>query len=324
MDTLLLLLQCLLCGAAIAVAGFQLSAAGDRIAALTGLEAGWVGLVLLATVTSLPELAAGISAVTLFDAPDLAVGNVLGACLFNLLFLALVELLHRPGSIWQEASDSHRLPLAFALVMLGSVGLGLALGERAPGLWHVGLAAVLLPALYGVAVQAGYTPDAAAAPAAPGELRRELLRFAVAALVVLAAGSWLPGLADALVQATGWSRSAAGTLFMALVTTLPELAVTLAALRLRAVDLAIGNLLGSTLFNLSILAVDDLFYTPGALLAAASSAHLGSVAAAVLMSGLVLVGLTLRPRARLFGTVGWIGAGLLAAWAASGLAIVGR
>lgn len=314
-----LLLQFALCALLIGRAGYVLSESADRIARATGLTGGWVGLALLATVTSLPELASGISAVTWVDAPNLAVGNVLGACVFNLLFLAVLDLLQRRQPMYHHASASHLLSAAFGVVMLGFVAMSLVLGERAPALFNVGLYSPLLLALYLFALKSVFAHEraqAAAAPDGPADgLRREWWRFGIAAAVVLAAGTWLPELADRLAQQMGWSRSFVGTLFMAVVTTLPEIAVTLSALRLGALDMAIGNLLGSNLFNLTILAVDDLFYLRGPLLADAAAVHLGSAAAAVLMTGLVMVGLVLRPQGRVLRVTSWVSIGLLAAYA---------
>lgn len=319
-----LILQFLLCGLLIGRAGFALSRSADRIAQATGLTGGWVGLALLATVTSLPELASGITAVAVVQAPNLAVGNVLGACVFNLLFLAVVDALQRQQPMYRRASDVHLLSAAFGIVMLGFVVLSLALGSRAPALLNLGLYSPVLLALYLLALRsvfrheqahAGTPQTAAAQPGTPLlALRPELLRFGLAAAVVLGAGIWLPHLADRLALEMGWNRSFVGTLFMAFVTTLPEMAVTLGALRLGALDMAIGNLLGSNLFNLCILAVDDLFYRGAPLLAAASPVHIGSAAAAIVMSGLVMVGLLMRPHGRVLRMVSWISAGLVATY----------
>ncbi|MGE0557722.1 MAG: sodium:calcium antiporter, partial [Burkholderiales bacterium] len=109
-----------------------------------------------------------------------------------------------------------------------------------------------------------------------------------------------------------WNQSFVGTLFVSLATTLPELTVTVGALRIGAVDLAVGNLLGSNLFNLAILAVDDLFYLPGPLLSAVSPIHLVSALSALMMSALAIAGLLYKPRDRILGTVGWIS--LLMIW----------
>jgi cation:H+ antiporter len=314
----LLLLQLALCAVLIARAGYVLSASADRIAQATGLTGGWMGLALLATVTSLPELASGVSAVVWVDAPNLAVGNVLGACVFNLAFLAVVDLLQRRQPMYGHASATHLLSAAFGVVMLGFTALSLVLGERAPALFNLGLYSPVLLLLYLLALKSVFVHEQAArttpAPGAAAPLRPELMRCAVAAAVVLAAGSWLPHLADQLAQALGWNRSFVGTLFMAFVTTLPEMAVTLAALRLGALDMAIGNLLGSNLFNLLVLAVDDLFYARGPLLADAAPAHAGTAAAAVVMTGLVMVGLVLRPQGRVLRVVSWVSVGLVAAY----------
>jgi cation:H+ antiporter len=101
---------------------------------------------------------------------------------------------------------------------------------------------------------------------------------------------------------------------MAFVTTLPEMAVTLSALRLGALDMALGNLLGSNLFNVVILAVDDAFYRRGPLLADAAPVHAGTAVAAIVMTGLVMIGLVMRPRGRALRVLSWISVGLLATY----------
>ena len=125
---------------------------------------------------------------------------------------------------------------------------------------------------------------------------------------------WLPEAGDRLAVAMGWSRSFVGTVFMSVVTTLPEMAVTLGALRIGALDMAIGNLLGSNLFNVTILAIDDVFYVRGPLLAIAAPVHAGTALTAMVMTGLVMIGLVMRPQGRVLRLVSWISVGLLAAW----------
>ncbi|MCB2042338.1 MAG: sodium:calcium antiporter, partial [Rhodoferax sp.] len=112
----------------------------------------------------------------------------------------------------------------------------------------------------------------------------------------------------------GWSRSFVGSMFVAFVTTLPELAVTLSALRIGALDMAIGNLLGSNLFNVAIIAVDDLFYRHGSLLADGSPVHAVTAGSAIVMTGLAMIGLFFRPRSRVLRAVGWVSLGLLAVY----------
>ncbi|WP_096699711.1 sodium:calcium antiporter [Polaromonas sp. AER18D-145] len=322
MSLIVLVPQFLLCAVLIAGAGYVLCQSADQIAKATGLTGGWMGLALLATVTSLPELASGISAVTVIGAPNLAVGNALGACVFNLVFLVVIDALQPRQPIYSHASAAHLLSAAFGVVMLGFVAMSLLLPAATPAMLHLGLYSPVLLALYLLALRSVFAheqslrpkpdPDAASVPAPP--LGRQWRRFGLAAMVVLAAGSWLPAIADQLAQAMGWSRSFVGTLFMALVTTLPEIAVTLSALRLRALDMAIGNLLGSNLFNVTILAIDDIFYTRGPLLTDAAPVHAGTAVAAVVMSGLVMIGLVMRPQGRVLRFASWISVGLLATY----------
>ena len=327
-----LLVQFVGCALLIARAGYLLSRSADVLADAHGWGRGWVGLALLATVTSLPELASGISAVAFVGAPNLAVGNALGACVVNLLFLVVVDALQRHQPMYREASATHLLSAGFGVVMLGFVAMSLLTGARAPAVLHVGLYSPMLLALYllalkgvhgheqramaAAAVEAGADSAAAASfsAALTDATRREWRRFGLAALVVLAAGSWLPQVADGLAQALGLSRSFVGTVLMAIVTTLPEMAVTLGALRLGALDMAIGNLLGSNLFNVMILAVDDAFYVRGPLLAEAAQVHAGTAVTALVMTGLVIIGLVMRPQGRTLRVLSWVSVGLVAAY----------
>jgi cation:H+ antiporter len=320
-----LVLQLEVCTVLIGRAGYVLSRSADHLALAYGWGRGWVGLALLATVTSLPELASGISAVTFVDAPNLAVGNALGACIINLLFLVVVDALQRKQPMYREASATHLLSAGFGVVMLGFVALSLLTGARAPAVLHVGVYSPLLLAMYLLALRGVHgherqaMADATAAfvpatPVPPEQTRREWRAFGLAALVVLAAGSWLPQVADGMAQALGVSRSFVGTVLMAVVTTLPEMAVTLGALRLGALDMAIGNLLGSNLFNVAILAVDDAFYVRGPLLADASAVHAGTAVTALVMTGLVIIGLVMRPQGRALRVLSWVSVGLVAAY----------
>ena len=102
-------LQFALCAALIGLAGYRLSRYGDVIAEKTGLSGTWIGMILLATVTSLPELATGVSAVTFADTPDIALGDALGSCVFNLLILMILDFLYPKESLYMRASQGHLL-----------------------------------------------------------------------------------------------------------------------------------------------------------------------------------------------------------------------
>lgn len=322
MTLALLAFQFVLCAVVIAGAGFVLCRSADRLADSHGWGRGWVGLALLATVTSLPELVSGVSAVAWVDAPNLAVGGALGACVFNLAFLVVVDLVQREQPIYRAAGGVHLLTAAFGVVMLGFVALSVLTAERAPAVFHLGVYSPLLLGLYLFALRSVQKHEqllalagAVVAPQAKQVPKGDWLRFAGSATLVVAAGIWLPSVADGLATQLGLGRSFVGTVVMALVTTMPEMAVTVAALRLRALDMAIANLLGSNLFNAAILAVDDAVYLRGPLLAHVLPVHAGTAITAALMSGMVIIGLLMRPKGRVLRTTSWVGLALASAYA---------
>jgi cation:H+ antiporter len=312
---MLSLLALAACAAAIGVAGTLVARYGDVIGARTGLGGTWVGVALLATVTSLPELATGVSAVTAGQAPDIAVGDVFGSCVFNLLLIVALDFLVRGESVYTRARQGHILSAGFGVVLIGFAGFNVLLARDGPGwaIGHVGAYTPVILTMYAVAVRTVFRYETLNRDEAVAELphRRGLTlkqaaaRYAMAGAVVVAAGVILPFAGKSLAADMGWQQSFVGTLFVAAVTSLPEAVVTVAAVRIGALDMAIGNLFGSNLFNIAILALDDLLYARGPLLARVSPAHAVSALSAIMMTGVAIVGLLYRPKLRVFKTVGW-------------------
>jgi cation:H+ antiporter len=135
--------------------------------------------------------------------------------------------------------------------------------------------------------------------------------YGVASIVIVGAGIWLPLIGVELARIMGWSNSFVGTLFVALATSVPELATTWGALRIGAIDMAVGNLLGSNLFDVLILALDDFAYLPGPIYAQVSPVHGVTAITACMMSGAVIVALTYRPLSRVWHIASWASISLL-------------
>ncbi|MGE3509981.1 MAG: sodium:calcium antiporter [Vicinamibacterales bacterium] len=286
----------------IVVAGVQLARYGDVIGEKSGLGRSWIGVILLAATTSLPELFTGFGATALTPVPDIAVGDVLGSCMFNLLILSLMDAI-QPERISARAHQGHALAIGLGLVLIALAGLGLAGGRYWPEVGWVALYSPLLIVLYFVAMRVLFiherrrrSSDSLLETANPANvhvtLRSALVRYGVAAVFVVGAALTLPALGASLARETGLGEAFVGSLFIALTTSLPEIVVSIAAVRMGALHLGIGNVLGSNLFNLLILGLDDVFYTKGPLLSVVDSSHLISVLAVVLMNALFLIGLT--------------------------------
>jgi cation:H+ antiporter len=308
--------QFLLCLILIGVAGYRLSLYGDILAEKLGLSTSWVGLVLVASVTSLPELVTGVSSVTVAGVPDIAVGDVLGSCVFNLLLIVFLDFLHRRESLYTRARLGHTLSAGFGIVLIGLAAMGiLASRGGMPGrIGHVGFTTPVVFLVYALAMRTVFRYEQSQPmPMEEGSaryrhlsLRHAVAGYALSAVVVVGAGLWLPFVGKAMAREMGWGEGFVGTLFVATVTSLPEAVVTVAAVRLNALDLALGNLFGSNLFNIAILGVDDLFFTRGPLLANVSLAHVISALSAMVMSGIAIIGLFYRPKGRVLRTVGWV------------------
>lgn len=311
------------CLATVGFAGPRLSRSGDVIADKTGLSGSWVGVVLMATVTSLPELTTGISAVTVAGTPDIAVGDLFGSCVFNLAILIVLDFVQRGESVYRRVRQGHILSAGFGVVLIGFAGLSLLLhGQGASfAIGHVGGYTPVIFALYALSMRAVFryerdnredSVEAAAARYRRVTLRSAIITYAGATVVIVAVGTALPFVAARLAEVMSWQRSFVGTLLVATVTSVPELVVSIAAVRIGATDMAIANLLGSNLFNMLVLGIDDLLFARGPLLYRVSPVHAVSAMSAVIMSGLVIVGLLYRSDRRLFRTVGWISLGLFA------------
>ena len=319
-----------LCAAVIAVAGSVLTRYGEAVARLTGLSRSWVGLVLLATATSLPELFTGISAVTVAGVPNIAVGDALGSCVFNLLLLVLLDELSRAEPLYRRIDQGHILTAGFGVIMIGAVGALILLSREQLDLrfYHISGYTPLIFIVYLVAMRAAFDYERRARARVQSEeaiegltLRTALLRYLTAAGFVIAAGSWLPFIGQDVATAMGWKPTFVGTLLIAGATSLPELVVTVSALRIGAVDMAIGNLLGSNLFDILVIAIDDTVYTKGPLLSAVAPAHAITAFAAVIMSGIFIVAMLFRPQTRLRGTIGWVSLSMLVVYLFSSYAV---
>lgn len=309
------------CLALVGLAGPQLSRSGDVIADKTGLSGNWIGLILIATVTSLPELVTGISAVTAVAAPDIAVGDVFGSCVFNLAILIVVDFLQRGESVYRRVRQGHILSAGFGVILIAFAGMNLLLhGQGASfALGHIGGYTPIIFGLYALGIRAVFSyerdhreqvSEDAAARYPHVTLRRAIIVYTCAAVVIVVVGTALPFIAARLADLMNWQQTFVATLLVATVTSVPEVVVCVAAVRLGALDMAMANLLGSNLFNMGVLGIDDLLFAPGPLLYRVSQVHVVSAMSAVIMSGILIVGIVYRPQRRLFRTVGWISLGL--------------
>lgn len=297
---ILALLQFTISAVVIIVAGTFLSRFADQIAERTGFGRLLIGSVLLAGATSLPELSVDISAVRA-GMVDLAFGDLMGSSLFNLLILAMLDFsVYSRGRMLSRQAARHALSgnvsaaltavVALCLLTQSILGSGEILWISY-GLWLVAIGYVLGVRLVYYDQQASRVEavETGAILDHNGSWRTPALGFAVAAIVIVIAGPFLAMSAGEIADASGLGKSFVGTTLVAFSTSLPELVASLAALRMGAHDLAIGNIFGSNAFNMVLLLPLDVVHQ-GPIVAAVSSGHAITGIAAIIATTIVVLG----------------------------------
>lgn len=310
--------------------GVRLARAGDQIAEHTRLSRLVVGMLLVAAATSLPEIVTDVSA-ALAGAPDLAIGDLFGSSMANMAILAVLDLVHR-HRVWPSVEIGHSrvASVAIALTALAVLGMLTPEGWR---LGWVGLDSAVIALAYVAAVAWVHRSPVSRfggelVPVPTGwtrtrrvQVRTAAVRFASAALVILVSAPVLARSGQQIAELTGVGETFVGAAMLAVATSLPELVASLAAVRIGAYDLAVGNLFGSNAFNMFALLLVDLAYTGGPVLTAADPSQAVAGVGAILLMALALAALVhgletrvrrLEPDAVLL-LLGYVGA-LVAVW----------
>jgi cation:H+ antiporter len=330
------LLAFLVLGALIFMIATRLAHSADSIADATGLGRAWIGVILLAASTSLPEITTDVNAAML-DAPDIGVGDLMGSTLANMLILALLDLVYAKRQLLQTVAVNHAVVGLIAIAVTMISGIAIAVGGFG-ALGPVGAESLLVVAVYLVgmrifyrltqAAAGGLIPDAPSAERSQAQPeRRARLRAAVWTFVLATAGlfviaPWLVISAEAFSVESGMSESFVGTLLVGFTTSFPEIAAVIAAVRLGAVDLAVGNIFGSNAFNMCVLLAMDLAYAGGPLLAEVSLDHVATAQLATLSIAFGVLGIMSRLERR--SAVTRFGSVLIIACYAGGVWLLAR
>jgi cation:H+ antiporter len=281
-----------------------LTHAADAISLRTGIGRVWIGSVLLAGATSLPELATDVSAVRM-GAPDLAAGDLFGSSMANMLILGIVDLLPPRRRVLLGAALENALGACLA-ILLNALAALLVLMRPQGDMAGISPGSFLLFATYLAGSRAVYRSGKRAAERDPARstssatapsLAQASARFAGAALVILVCAPLFAAAAKTLAELSGLGTTFVGTFLVGLCTSLPELVAAVAAVRMGAFDLAVGNLFGSNAFNMVVFLAMDLA-DPGAIFAALDPSHALSAFLAVLLMALGLAAIVYRVERR--------------------------
>lgn len=298
------------------IAGTRIARYADQIATITGVGHATVGLVLLAGVTSLPEVAVSLSSAAV-GTPVLAVNNLLGGVALQISILAVADaILGKEALTVVAGSGLILLQVTMTIVLLLLVAAAVVAGDTplaGIGAWSWGLLAMYAFAIGTIAHSQGsrawvaqktqrqrehaarlQAEQSACGPSEAKPLRSALGKTALAGAVILAAGFALSLTGNAIAQQTGLGQNFVGAVFMAVSTSLPEISTVLAAMKLRRYEMAIADIFGTGLFNVALVFVVDAVYAGGPVLNEVGQFSLFASLLSALLAAIYLVGLIER------------------------------
>ncbi len=256
--------------------GSRITRSSDIIAEKKGWGRAFMGVVFISMVTSFPELFTGISAASIVKSPEISLGQIVGSCIFNLTIIAFIQILFRKNNLFKNNSRSGFLPLLFSFLLILLFSSALLINFRIRIL-NVGISSILIFLIYIIFLhklfkhrkvedeEENYRNE---------DLRKAVISFAVSSMVIIAVGFYLPVVGKELAVKMGWNDSFVGVVFLAFVTSFPELIVSITAARLGAFEMLLGNIAGSNLFNIAIVFIIDVFYFRGDIISDVTDKHI--------------------------------------------------
>lgn len=300
---ILLWLQFIMAALVIVMAGFKITDYADSISDRTGIGRGFIGVLLLGMATSMPEVVTSVSSVVMFKAADMAVGNLLGSCTFNLLIVVVIDFLFKIGS----AEKSSILTGWLSVIMILLVGIGYILSDSLPSFYLHPVSFVILigyfVSLYKIFIMEKRELEARPTGETPETVHDSLLllllKTGIAGLFLIFSSIWLSSICDQIAEVTGWNGTVIGAFFMAVATSLPELVVSITALKMGQLGLSLGNIYGSNIFNIGILSLVDIAYGRKGVFSEVTLEHVALAFIAIMMSIVLLTGFKKVPKRRI-------------------------
>ena len=269
-----LLLQYLVLSIIVVVSSIRISSCVDELDKQTKMGGALIGGILLAGVTSLPELITSISSTTMLNNPDLAFGNILGSNAFNIFILAVGNLFFIKAIIFNHTGKSNTktniISTVIYLIILFSF-YSLTMGR----IGHVGISSIFIGILYYINLRLISDEEDANSSCDQSCCSLPLLifQFIFWAIVLVFSSLFISITTDKIAQSTGIGSSFIGAMFLGVATSLPEMTSLISLIRLKNYDLAVGNIVGSNLFNFAIIALTDLFYLSGSIFEIADTSN---------------------------------------------------
>jgi cation:H+ antiporter len=305
----------IICALLILISGKKVAKYADVISEKTGISRLLIGVILVAIATSLPELFTGVGSILFVNAPDLTIGNIFGANSYNLLNIGLMDIFYRGSTpLLSSLSQGDIVMAALSLVPLLIATLGIILsqvGLKVPSFFNIGIFSIFIFISYIIVMKFIYNLHKKNIKKMGTDrlydsisVKKAFISYALAAIIIVISGIWLAYIGRDIAEVLNLNRSFTGSLFMGLVTTLPEITVSIAALLMGAKEIAIANMLGSNLFNMTIIFIDDILYRKGPILSVVSKNNILTASVVAIMTAVIIVAMVIKEKKKILG-ISW-------------------
>lgn len=299
----------LIASAMIILAGIKLASFGEALGERIGVGQGWIGLLFLATITSIPELTTTVTGAAL-NIPNISLGNAFGSNLFNIAIIAVMDiLLLGRGPFLRLVRPYHVTSGGLAVLLTVLAMLGMTIDPGAAIGW-VSPVSILILITYVAGVFLLYRiekrdhREVEGPPKETMSLGRAISGFLICGSLIIAAGIVLIHASRDIAEATGLSASFMGAILVAIVTSLPELATSIGALRIKAYDMIVGNLFGSNMFNILTIFFADLAFRRGSIFGGLGEGMMDQLLVAglgIAMATIATIAIAYRSKRRVLG-----------------------
>ncbi|MCI8850442.1 MAG: sodium:calcium antiporter [Erysipelotrichaceae bacterium] len=254
---------------AVVLLAVRLSYYVDVLDRKTNLSGAFIGGVMLAAVTSLPELFTALTAVIAIDRPQLVQGDIFGSNVFNLCVIGVLILFTYQNYRRSSLSKTHKSTIIYSLIMYALAFIGMLKPmEISLGVLNVNLMSILILVVYGINVLFMKNDESAENENEDNchlSVIQVVIRFILYSVSLVCVSILLTHVTDQVAEELNLGATAAGAIFLGIATSLPELSASINLVRMKNYNASFGNIVGSNLFNFTILCFADLVYSKGSI-----------------------------------------------------------
>ena len=305
--------------AVIGIFGVRMTHVARELASQSGIGEALMGTLFIGASTSLSGIIASVTAAS-YGHAELAVSNGLGGIAAQTVFLAVADMFYRKANLEHAAASAENLMMcAFLVTLLAILLLAFASPNMQIGTVHPASILLIVAYVFGIRILGKTHKMPMWVPKRTSDTRYEKapdhrrtfrlsghlwLRFFIYSIFVGMSGWVLSRTGVAIADRSGLSEGLIGGVFIAVSTSLPELVIAVTAVRLKALTLAVGDIIGGNAFDTLFVAVSDAVYVKGSIYVDISGNESFWLAVTVLMTGILLMGLLHRERHGI-GNIGW-------------------